>query len=75
MQCLLNLTAEECNKIIRYLMEGFREKCVELDAIDDLENENDRADFDELMQLGHLIQQIATLHDDVKRKEHAGIKA
>ena len=75
MQCLLNLTAEECNTIIRYLMEGFREKSYELDVMDDLENENDRADFDELMQLGHLIQQIATVQDDIKRKEHADTKA
>ncbi len=74
MQCLLNLTADECSKIITYLMGGFIKSCEELDVFD-LVDEKERADFDALMRRGLLIQQIATLRDEAKRKEHAGIKA
>ena len=74
MQCFLNLTADECSEIICYLTEGFRDICERLDPLD-LEDEKERADFEELMRRGRLIQQIATLRDEAKRKEHADIKA
>ncbi len=66
MEKALTLSIEECDNIIISLLLDFKKTCSEIDVIA-LDDENERGEFDMLMDLGALIQKMADVRDTLSR--------
>ncbi len=66
MEKALTLSIEECDNIIISLLLDFKKTCSDIDVIA-LDDENERGEFDMLMDLGALIQKMADVRDTLSR--------
>ena len=62
MERTLTLSIDECDSILLSMILDFKQSCSEMNVIT-LDDKNEREEFDLLMELGALIQNIADVRD------------